>query len=121
MSNDEIVLNWNDSVLYSSDLKLLNSNGWLNDRLIGFVYEYMEKETYKNEKHTIAFINPSTVQCLKLCSSLEEADMCFLTPLELGQKDFVFFPINNHQNSEVAGGCHWSFIFLDKKISVSFI
>ena len=114
MSGHDIVLNWNDSLLYSSDLNLLSDGEWLNDRLIGFVYEYMEKETYKYEASKIAFVNPSTVQCLKLCSSLEEADICFLSPLELNQKDYVFFPINNNQNSEVAGGSHWSLLCWDK-------
>lgn len=35
-SKNEIVLNYNDSILYQSDLKLLERNNWLNDRLIGF-------------------------------------------------------------------------------------
>ena len=33
---DKIVLDYNDSLVYESDLKLLNQGKWLNDRIIGF-------------------------------------------------------------------------------------
>ena len=117
MSDKKIVLNWNDSLLYDFDLEILNDkNGWLNDRLIGFAYEYFEKEKFKKTE-SFLFVNPSTVQYLKLCTSIEEADICFLTPLELNEKEFVFFPITNNQNIETAGGSHWSLIVYDKKNS----
>lgn len=36
---DEIVLSFHDSLLRKSDLSLLEDGRWLNDRLIGFVFE----------------------------------------------------------------------------------
>jgi Ulp1 family protease len=33
---NDIVLSYNDSIIYKSDLKLLDKNQWLNDRIIGF-------------------------------------------------------------------------------------
>ena len=36
---DEIVLSFHDSLLRESDLRLLEEGRWLNDRLIGFVFE----------------------------------------------------------------------------------
>ena len=115
---DKVFLSYNDSIIYESDLKLLDTNNWLNDRLIGFVYEYLEKETFNsecNQKNYFAFVNPSTVQYLKLCSSLDEAKMCFLDPLELDKKDIIFLPLNDNQNEESAGGSHWSLLVIDRK------
>ena len=37
---DEIVLSFQDSLLRQSDLRLLEEGRWLNDRLIGFMFEY---------------------------------------------------------------------------------
>ena len=115
---EKILLNYNDSLLYESDLDLLSEGNWLNDRLIGFVYEYLEKEVYTDEcnetNSLFGFVNPSTVQYLKLCQSLDEAKICFIDPLGLDRKRFVFFPLNNNAKSEQAGGSHWSLIVLDK-------
>ena len=36
---DEVVLSFHDSLLRKSDLSLLEDGRWLNDRLIGFVFE----------------------------------------------------------------------------------
>lgn len=36
---DEVVLSFHDSLLRESDLSLLEEGRWLNDRLIGFVFE----------------------------------------------------------------------------------
>lgn len=38
---DEIVLSFQDSLLRQSDLRLLEEGRWLNDRLIGFMFEYV--------------------------------------------------------------------------------
>lgn len=114
MSSDRIVLSYNDSLLHESDVQLLESNNWLNDRIIGFTYEYFEQDVYKTDK--IAFVNPSTVQFLKLCASLEEAKMCFLEPLGLDQKELIFFPINNNRDVNTQGGSHWSLLIFNKSI-----
>jgi sentrin-specific protease 8 len=115
MSSDKVILNYNDSLLYESDLELLNEGNWLNDRIIGFVYEYLEREVYESETETLlGFVNPSTVQYLKLCDSIEEANMCFIEPLSLDKKTFVFMPLNNNSNTSCAGGCHWSLMVLNR-------
>lgn len=77
-------------------------------------YEYLERELFKNDSN-LAFINPSTVQYLKLCQSLDEASMCILDPLELNKKDFVFFPLNDSKSIDSAGGSHWSLLVANIK------
>ena len=97
----KIILNYEDSIIYDSDLKLLDDANWLNDRLISFVYEYFEREAFKNSS-ICGFVNPSTVQYLKLCESLQEVEDCFMGPLELKCKEVIFFPLNS--NSETSAG-----------------
>lgn len=38
-ADGKVVLSFHDSLLHSSDVALLQSCGWLNDRLIGFYFE----------------------------------------------------------------------------------
>jgi sentrin-specific protease 8 len=117
MNHNRVVLSYNDSLLRESDLELLNEGNWLNDQLIAFVYEFFENELFKDEKHLFAFLNPSTVQYLKLCASLQEAEMCFLQPLELSSKEFIFFPLNNNRHAQKDGGSHWSLLVYNKSTS----
>lgn len=116
---DSIILSYYDSLIHQSDLELLKEGQWLNDRIIGFVYEYFEIEIFNAEcsDYLFSFLNPSTVQYLKLSNSIEEAKMCFLEPLELNRKDYLFLPLNNNRTTE-AGGCHWSLMVIDKKRSI---
>jgi sentrin-specific protease 8 len=114
---DNVVLSYNDSIIYESDLMLLNEKAWLNDRIIGFVYEYFERDLFKENKNLIGFVNPSTVQFLKLCNDLDEARVCILEPLELNNKELLFFPLSDSNNRDTIGGCHWSLLVIDKKAS----
>lgn len=41
--DDDIVLNFNDSLLRKSDVKLLEDSHWLNDNLIAFCFEYVHR------------------------------------------------------------------------------
>ncbi len=119
MSSDKIILNYNDSLLHESDLELLEPNQWLNDRLIGFVYEYFEIDLYPEYicQRNICLVNPSAVQILKLNTSLDEARMCFFEPLELDKKSLIFFPLNNNK-SNTSGGTHWSLLVLNRNTSI---
>jgi sentrin-specific protease 8 len=113
--SDKVILDYNDSLLYESDLELLDEGNWLNDRILGFVYEYLEREVYREEcDELLGFVNPSTVQYLKLCDSVDEAKMCFIEPLELDRKKFVLMPLNNNASASCAGGCHWSLMVLNR-------
>lgn len=116
-SNDEIILNYHDSILYTSDFKLLDKSGWLNDRIIGFVYEYYEYEKYEQiveVNKILGLLNPSVVQLIKLSQSLDEAICCFLEPLEANKKQILLLPINNNLDPNNYGGSHWSLIAINK-------
>lgn len=113
--DNSIVLDYHNSLIRLDDLKLLDEHCWLNDNLIGFMYEYLENDEYPNYSSELLFVNPDTTQLIKF---LEEKDMCALIEsLHLGSKRLVFLPVNDNCESN-AGGFHWSllvFNFPEKK------
>lgn len=48
---DKIILSYHDSCLYQSDLMILETDtAWLNDRVISFYFEYLQKDVFNNDK-----------------------------------------------------------------------
>lgn len=44
---DKLILSYHDACLYESDLEILKSDtSWLNDRIIGFYFEYISREIF---------------------------------------------------------------------------
>lgn len=70
MSKNPIILNFKDTLLHQSDVELLNGPHWLNDNIITFYFEYLEKAAYKSEKDLL-FISPEVVQCLKAAKNVK--------------------------------------------------
>ena len=106
MESDPVYLSYGDSVLRMSDLDILRSNQWLNDRIIGFYGEYCQLDKFRGKG--ICFIAPEVTQCLKLMDGKELS--IILEPLDLDTKSQLLFPLNNNQDPESAGGSHWSLL-----------
>ena len=49
MESDPVYLSYGDSVLRMSDLDILQSNQWLNDRIIGFYCEYCQLDKFRDK------------------------------------------------------------------------
>jgi sentrin-specific protease 8 len=48
---EKIILSYHDSCLYQSDLDILKcDSGWLNDRIISFYFEYLQKDVFDNDQ-----------------------------------------------------------------------
>ncbi|ESO91198.1 hypothetical protein LOTGIDRAFT_182489, partial [Lottia gigantea] len=103
-----IVLNFNDSLLRASDLKLLEGPHWLNDRLIGFCFEYFEREQFNHSADKLSLISPSVTQFIKLAPVEDLAVL--LEPLNLPLKQFVFLAVNDNDDTDNSGGTHWSLL-----------
>ncbi|KAK6626442.1 hypothetical protein RUM44_008915 [Polyplax serrata] len=107
MNKNPVILNFNDTLLHQSDVDLLNGPHWLNDNIITFYFEYLEKVAYLGEKNFL-FISPEVVQCLKATKASELS--VFLDPLAAKQRKFVFLALNNCEIMDKAGGSHWSLL-----------
>lgn len=107
---DRTVLDYHNTLLRESDVKLLTGPHWLNDQLISFYLEYLEHHTFQNARGLL-FISPEVVQCLKFVSREEMSSL--LEPLNATGKSFIFLPLND--NNEVrAGGHHWSLLVFSR-------
>lgn len=112
MSNikNDIVLNFHDSLLRQSDLNLLMGPYWLNDQIISFYFEYLERIIFNNENRLL-FISPEVTQCIKIVPETEIN--IFLDPLKANEKLFIFFALNNNEADSV-GGTHWSLLIFSR-------
>ncbi|XP_064633000.1 sentrin-specific protease 8-like [Lineus longissimus] len=95
-----VVLSYHDSLLRKSDVSLLEGPHWLNDKLIGFSFEYFENDRFKERCHHVRFISPDVTQFIKL---------------ELHTKKLVFLAVNDSTDASQAGGSHWSLLVFSRK------
>lgn len=100
---DAIVLSYHDSVLRQSDVLLLEPPQWINDRLIGFEFEYKSRQY-----ESVAFVTADVAQFVKLSSPDEIS--AFVAPLELGSKHVVLVAVNDNDSADRSGGIHWSLL-----------
>lgn len=111
MANSSVVLSFHEILLHQSDVALLNGPHWLNDTIISFYFEYLEKVTFSKDKH-ILFVSPEVTQCIKMVEASEIG--IFLEPLNIKTKKFVFFALNDNDSPERAGGSHWSLLVFSR-------
>lgn len=105
--SSQVVLNYHDSLLRQSDIDLLKGPCWLNDTIISFYFEYLEIDRFKRNP-SLLFVPPQVTQCIKM-APMSELDV-FLGPLGSNKRDFIFFALNNNEETEYAGGSHWSLL-----------
>lgn len=103
---DPVVLSYGDSLLRSSDVALLDAPHWLNDNIIGFIFEFLASSLAPSTMERVALLSPDVSQFIKCCG--KDAPE-FLQPLELPKKDLVLLPVNDNAGTE-AGGTHWSLL-----------
>lgn len=108
--HDPIVLSFHENVLRLSDVDLLQGPYWLNDQIISFYLEYLEKIVYVDERRFL-FVSPEVTQCIKIVPDTEIP--VFLDPLNANQRQFIFFPLNDNQ-MDSAGGSHWSLLVFSR-------
>ncbi|XP_060521621.1 sentrin-specific protease 8 [Cylas formicarius] len=108
MNSNVTILSYNESLLRKSDVDLLKGPFWLNDTIISFYFEYLETELFKDDRKLL-FISPEVTQCIKISPQPEIS--IFLDPLiEKKQANFIFFALNDNEQTEYSGGSHWSLL-----------
>lgn len=110
-----VVLNYHESLVRQSDIDILKGPCWLNDTIISFYFEYLEVDRFKRDR-SLLFVSPQVTQCIKMAPILE-LDV-FLGPLEGDKRQFIFFALNNNEETETAGGTHWSLLVFSRPESM---
>lgn len=108
MAEDDIVLNYQNSLLRRSDVDLLQNRQWLNDQMIGFWFEYLENSC---QDDSICLVCPEVSQFIKLGSAVDT--LVFVDPLNLSSRSLVLFPVNDSMSLDHPGGSHWSLLVYD--------
>ncbi|CAO1401849.1 unnamed protein product [Diamesa hyperborea] len=106
-----IALNYHNSCLRLSDIDILKTTEWLNDKLISWYLEYLENDIFSDER--FLFIGTEVTQAIKMMEA-DEVNMIFLDPLKASEREFVFLPVNNHRHADETGGSHWSLLVYSK-------
>jgi sentrin-specific protease 8 len=115
---DVLILNYNDAVLYSSDLAILESkSAWLNDACIHFFLTRLSKIFFDGN---FSFIDPSVLSFFmhQWDEEDDDGDEDILGLKSKGgpqqQQRLVFLPMNDNYISHMwrlpGGGIHWSLL-----------
>lgn len=56
MEDDPMFVTYHDTTLHQSDVAILSSNGWLNDRIIAFWFEYVYYLAFDDRLLPTAFL-----------------------------------------------------------------
>ncbi|XP_076236314.1 sentrin-specific protease 8 [Calliopsis andreniformis] len=110
--SEEIILSYYDCLLRAKDVALLKGPHWLNDVIIGFYFEYLD-ETFNKEKKQLYFISPELTQLLKMTEPSQYG--IFLDADTIAECKCIFFPLNNCDSRDAAGGTHWSLLVYCKE------
>lgn len=111
--DDEIAISYHESLLRRSDVNLLTGPYWLNDQIISFYMEYLERHVFAHQKRLFLFVSPEVTQCLKMVP-ISEMEI-FLAPLDAYNKSYMFFALNDHLQVNESGGSHWSLLVFSRR------
>ena len=116
-THDDIILNYHGSNIREVDLRTLEEKNWINDTIISFFFEHLQRVTFRKNKQ-ILFVSPEATQILK---SGEEIDLpVILNQLGALHMEYIFFPVNNNETFDREGGTHWSLLVYNKNIKTWF-
>ncbi|KAK9767366.1 hypothetical protein K7432_002903 [Basidiobolus ranarum] len=98
----DILLEYHNSILRVGDVNLLEEGEWINDAIIDFFYEFLERTL---QSHEILYLRPAFVHLI--AHAVDTSDFASALPKDLPQRQLLFIPINDN-TSEGVGGSHWS-------------
>lgn len=122
----DIVLNYNDAIIYGSDLALLESStAWLNDACIHFFLEIIKSRVghhdRKDSSHSlsVALMDPSVIfYFIHHCIESDEIDE-FVASASIPITGKIFIPVNDGMVGPVENktvmGTHWSLLVFVKR------
>ena len=86
----------------------LDDKKWVSDNIITVIFKNIQQNI---NGCNVALVEPSTVQILRKAKDLDlDHVRSIVKSLELNEKDYIFFPVNNNNQLEGEGGTHWSLL-----------
>ncbi|PNW89020.1 hypothetical protein CHLRE_01g055050v5 [Chlamydomonas reinhardtii] len=108
------VLDYGDVLLREADVELLEGPHWLNDQIVSFYFEYLEREALPATSAAAAIsgvllLPPATSFLLMHAGPDMAGDI--LGPLKPHSRGLVLLPVNDNPDVDrAAGGSHWSLL-----------
>ena len=118
---EEIILSTDNCEIKNSDISTLSPHTYLNDLIISFYYEILQKKYHSD---LITLLDPAVSMSIILDVSgnddnLEDIKNCIFLPLELNKKKFIFAPINDNKKIQyTCSGTHWTLNLVDVDNSI---
>ena len=113
---EEIILSTDNCEIKNSDISTLSPHTYLNDLIISFYYEILQKKYLSD---LITLLDPAVSMSIILDNSgnddnIEDIKNCIFLPLELDKKKFIFAPINDNKKIQyTCSGSHWTLNLVD--------
>ncbi|XP_012282015.1 sentrin-specific protease 8-like [Orussus abietinus] len=107
---EEVILSYYDYLIRQRDVDLLQGPRWLNDTILGFYFEYLNRTSSSKD---IFFISPELTQLLKMTGP--EDYSAFLDPLDISQCKILCFALNDCSSKDSVGGSHWSLLVFSRR------
>lgn len=103
--DDVMLFNYNDAVLYQRDLRLVVDNEWLNDAVVHFYFEYLQK---MDDCHSNYFMDSSVVSFfMHQCVDAEDiADFVSSGPFPK-KRSRIFIAVNDQMSVFAGNGSDW--------------
>ncbi|KAI9472384.1 MAG: hypothetical protein EXX96DRAFT_583864 [Benjaminiella poitrasii] len=118
MQEDSLVLHYHDVVIRQSDLETLAPGQWLNDTMIAFHMEFLER-TFVPKDANYLFLRPGMVHLI----TFAEGDVMQLVsalPPNMDKYEVIFIPINDGKPFEAYSGTHWSLMVYVREVNSFF-
>ncbi|KAI7869435.1 hypothetical protein BDF14DRAFT_302405 [Spinellus fusiger] len=103
----KIVLFYHNVVLRGPDVSTLVENEWLNDAILEFHMEYLERTTVP-QAAGICLLRPAMVQLITHTS--DPCQLVSVLPPRLKTQRAIFMPINDGRPCVANSGSHWSLL-----------
>ncbi|PWN33240.1 cysteine proteinase [Meira miltonrushii] len=98
--SDEVIISYGDAAIRPSDLDTLKPDEWINDSIITFIYEVINRHVGKK----VGLWPPSVVELLSNLPDGQDGVESMLPPM----KDFMVLPISDRYGNPDGTGSHWS-------------
>ncbi|BBN17309.1 sentrin-specific protease 8 [Marchantia polymorpha subsp. ruderalis] len=120
-ASDQRVLSYGDVLLRVSDVSLLDGPHYLNDHIIEFFFNYLDRQfcsftgCHENETSPLLLVGPTLTFWLLHCPD-SEGLLATIQPMSLHEREMVIFAVNNNEDVETAeGGTHWTLLMYNRQ------
>ncbi|KAI8342751.1 hypothetical protein BC941DRAFT_413737 [Chlamydoabsidia padenii] len=105
----KVVLHYHDIMLEETDMATLEEGQWLNDNIMSFYMEYIERQVIPGDSNDMLLLRPTMSQLIAHTPG-NPKDLIGVLPPHLDKRRLIFVPINNGTPETANNGTHWALL-----------